>query len=268
MGKCLFAFITGFCLTLPTLANADAFYPAFTAQYLVKTNGLKTAIAEFTLTLDAQGNYVYRQQSSAVGLASLFTSAKSEQTSRGRFIDGAIVVSEFNSERKGGDDDDNARLVFNWETSRVNNIGAGEHWDIEMPAGTLDIMVMQLAMTLDLIRGEKVFEYPVAVRGRIKHFQFEQVAEEPVTVGTGTYNAIKVQRMDDDKDQSWTWSVPELDYFPVRFVKKKKGGLTVDILLEKLAFETAPTAAANDASPESAPVPAAVAAPVASQTRD
>ena len=36
------------------------------------------------------------------------------------------------------------------------------------------------------------------------------------------YRTLKVGRTNDDKDQSWVWSAPELDYFPVRFLKKKK----------------------------------------------
>ena len=121
---------------------------------------------------------------------------------------------------------------------RHPDVGAGEPWEIVMPEATLDILVMQLAISLDLIRGKTVFQYPVAIRGRIKQFQFQQVAQEPVEFGLGTYDAVKIQRKDDAKDKSWTWNVPELYYFPVRFVKQKQSGLEVDIVLEKLAFKT------------------------------
>lgn len=232
-------------------AVADTVYPEFTAHYSVKTNGIKTATAVFTLTRDEQGEYLYQQQSQAVGVASMFTSAKSRQSSRWHYRDKRIEVSEFTSMRKGGDDDDNASLVFNWDTQRVSNIGAGEQWDIAMPEGTLDVLVMQLAMTLDLQRGETVFEYPVAIRGRIKRFQFEPVAEEKIKLAMGSFDAVKLQRMDDKKDKSWTWSVPELDYFPVRFLKEKKNGLKVDIVLEKLEFkEVGEEALAGGLTPE------------------
>lgn len=253
-----------FCLAVPLAASAEQAYPEFTAQYSIKTNGIKTATAVFTLARTEQGEYLYQQQAESAGLASVFSSAKSKQVSRWRFINGQIVVSEFSSKRKGGDDDDNATLVFDWESMRVRNIGAGEQWDIAMPEGTLDAMLMQLALSLDLMRGETVFEYPVAIRGRIKRFQFEQVAEEPVSVASGTYDAVKIQRMDDDKDKSWTWNVPELNYFPVRFLKEKKSGLTVDIILEKLEFKSG--AEKPIASPESVPDPVEDPAAAASQS--
>ena len=243
------------CLVAVMPAYADRAYPEFTAHYTIKTNGIKTATAVFTLTRDEQGNYLYQQQAQEVGLASMFSPGVAIQSSHWRFIDKRIVVSKFKSQRDGGDDDDNAELVFDWQSLRVKNIGAGKQWDIAMPAGTLDIMVMQLAMSLDLIRGETVFEYPVAIRGRIKQFQFQQLAQEPVEFGMGTYDAVKVQRMDDDKDKSWTWCVPELNYFPVRFVKHKGNGLKVEIVLEKLAFKTPSEASSSVSSPGSSPAP-------------
>jgi hypothetical protein len=268
MVKELIASVALLCLVAVMPAYADSAYPEFTAHYTIKTNGIKTATAVFTLTRDEQGNYLYQQQAQAVGLASMFSPGVAIQSSHWRFIDKRIVVSEFKSQRDGGDDDDNAELVFDWESLRVKNVGAGEQWDIAMPAGTLDILVMQLAMSLDLIRGEKVFEYPVAIRGRIKQFQFKQVAQEPVEFGMGTYDAVKVRRMDDDKDKSWTWSVPELNYFPVRFVKHKSNGLKVEILLEKLALKTLAQDSSSHSSPESAPAPAVVPAVAASRIAD
>ena len=50
------------------------------------------------------------------------------------------------------------------------------------------------------------------------------------------YKTLKVGRTNDDRDQSWVWSAPELDYFPIRFLKKKQNGIKIELVLRKLDF--------------------------------
>jgi hypothetical protein len=40
----------------------------------------------------------------------------------------------------------------------------------------------------------------------------------------GEYNTLIVERLDDDRDTTKIWSVPELNDFPVRYLKHKKKG--------------------------------------------
>jgi hypothetical protein len=62
------------------------------------------------------------------------------------------------------------------------------------------------------------------------------MGEEKIELTSGVYRTLKVGRTNDDKDQSWVWSAPELDYFPVRFLKKKSSGLKLRLELRKLDF--------------------------------
>ena len=161
---------------------------------------------------------------------------KATESSRWRLADGRIQVLEYQAHNADGDDDDNAHLLFDWDSLEVENRGAGEHWRIAMPAGTLDQMVMQLAMLFDLRDGKTEFRYPVATRGRIKEYRFERTGEEITELPFGDYRTVRLQRTDDQRDQSWVWSAPELEYFPVRFVKQKQSGLKTEILLRRLEF--------------------------------
>ncbi len=105
-----------------------------------------------------------------------------------------------------------------------------------MPRGTLDKMVMQLAMLFDLRDGQTQFQYPVATRGRIKNYRFELTGEDNTELPFGRYRTMRLERKDDERDQSWVWSAPELEYFPVRFVKHKQSGLKTEVLLRKIEF--------------------------------
>jgi len=211
-------------------------YPSFVASYDAKANGLGIGTVQVSLTRVGSNEYLYEQKLVTRGIAALFGSDKSTESSRWRFHNNAIQVIEYRSRRKKGDDDDNAHLVFDWENRRVKNIGAGEHWEIAMPEGAIDRLVMQLAMLLDLRNGDTVFKYRIPRQGRIKRYDFELVGEESITLDSGTYRTLKAERTNDDRDRGWVWSAPELDYFPVRFLKHKKNGIKIELVLRKLEF--------------------------------
>ena len=218
------------------LADEDAPYPSFVASYDASANGLGIGTVQVSLSRVGSNEYLYEQKSVTRGIAALFGSDKSIQSSRWRFHDNAIQVIEYRSRRKKGDDDDNAHLVFDWEKRRVKNIGAGEHWEIAMPEGAIDRLVMQLAMLFDLRKGDSVFNYRIPRQGRIKSYDFELVGEESIELDSATYRTLKAERINDDRDRSWVWSAPDLDYFPVRFLKHKKNGIKIELVLKKLEF--------------------------------
>jgi hypothetical protein len=220
----------------PGYADNEPPYPEFVALYDAKANGFDIGTVTISLMRENAGRYLYQQESTSSGIAALFRSDKSVESSRWRLQDGRIRVLDYRSQHEGGDDDDNAHLVFDWENSKVKNIGAGEHWEIELPAGAVDRLVMQLAMLLELRDGTTRFEYQVPHQGRIKRYRFELLGEDKIELTSGVYRTLKVGRTDDDKDQSWVWSAPELDYFPVRFLKKKKSGIKIELVLRKLDF--------------------------------
>jgi len=211
-------------------------YPEFVATYDASANGFGVGTVTVSLTHEGGGRYLYRQESTSSGLVSLFGADDSTETSRWQMVDGHIEPLEYQAHREDGDDDDNSHLLFDWENCTVKNVGAGKHWKIALPPGTLDRLVMQLAMLFDLRDGAKQFDYKVPRQGRIKHYKFALEGEENIELTSGVYRTLKVARTNDDKDQNWVWSAPELDYFPVRFLKKKKSGIKIQLVLRKLDF--------------------------------
>ncbi len=228
--------LTALMLARPGRAGAEPPYPEFVADYIVRVNGLKVGTATFSLRHVGADEYVYEQRSKSTGLASLLGADASTQMTRWRYVDGVIQPLEYRAERKKGDDDDNAHLFFDWDRMLVENRGAGEHWKMPLPEGTLDKLIMQMAMLFDLRDGKKRLDYAVAREGRIKHYLFEVTGRDQVELPFGAYEAIRAERKDDRKDRSLVWGAPALDYFPVRFLKQKKGGIEIEILLQRLDF--------------------------------
>jgi len=232
--------LLGVPLMLIFLSPASAIdsqpYPEFTAEYDARINGIPIAEASFSLHQLDNGDYVYQRKATSVGVASLFGKKVSTATSRWRFTNNWIQVLEYQSSDDDGDADDNLHLVFNWKTAHVKNVSTDDPWQTKMPVGTLDKLVMQLALLFELRDGSTEFQYPVAHEGRIKQYRFKQTGKEKIELPMGEYNTLIVERLDDDRDKTIIWSVPELNYFPVRFLKHKKSGVKIELSLRKVKF--------------------------------
>ena len=220
----------------PASATDSQPYPEFTAVYDARVNGVPMAEVSFSLHKLDNGDYVYQRKSTSVGIASLFGNKVSTASSRWRFTNNRIQVLEYQSSNKDGDADDNLHLIFNWKTAYVKNVSTADPWQTKMPKGTLDKLVMQMALLFELRDGSTEFRYPVAHQGRIKQYRFKQTGKERIELPTGEYDTLIVERMDDDRDKTRIWSVPELNYFPVRFLKHKKSGVEIELSLRKVEF--------------------------------
>ena len=220
----------------PASATDSQPYPEFSAVYDARVNGIPMAEASFSLRKLENGDYLYQRKSTSVGVASLFGNKVSTASSRWRFTNNRIQVLEYRSSNADGDADDNLHLIFNWKTAYVKNVSTDDPWQTKMPKGTLDKLVMQMALLFELRDGMTEFQYPVAHQGRIKQYRFKQTGKERLELPIGAYDSLIVERQDDDRDKTRIWSVPELNYFPVRFLKHKKSGVKLELSLRQVRF--------------------------------
>lgn len=211
-------------------------YPEFTAVYDAHVNGVPMAEVSFSLHRLDNGDYVYQRKSTSVGIASLFGRKVSTASSRWRFTGNRIQALEYRSSEEGGDADDNQHLIFNWKTFYVENVSSVDPWQTSMPKGTLDKLLMQMALVLELRDGSTEFRFPVAHQGRIKQYRFKQTGRERIELPMGNYDTLIVERLDDDRDKTRIWSVAELNYFPVRYLKHKQSGIKLELSLRQVKF--------------------------------
>jgi hypothetical protein len=208
--------------------------PTFHAYFDVRINGITVANAEFKLEHKGNNEYLYEQNSRAVGIASWFKREKIRESSHWKLTNQGIQPIRYSYSRKGGSDDKEVDLLFDWEKNQVENRAKENPWSLEIPDGTLDKLGMQIAMLLDLQSGLDHFKYPIAKKGRIKHYEFKVVDNEEIELPTGKVDTIKLARLDDDRDQTYLWAAPSMEYIPVRFLKIKKNGLKYEIRLRKI----------------------------------
>ncbi len=208
--------------------------PTFHAYYDVRVNGITVANAEFRLNHQGNNEYLYEQKSRAIGFASWFKKEKIHESSTWKLTNQGIQPISYRYSRKGGSNDREVDLIFDWTKNRVENRAKENPWSLEIPDGTLDKLGMQIAMLLDLQSGQENFKYPIADKGRIKHYEFKVVGKEKTKLPTGKVNTIKLARLDDDRDQTYLWVAPSMENIPVRFLKVKKNGLKYEIRLREI----------------------------------
>jgi hypothetical protein len=208
----------------------------FEAVYDVKTNGLTVGTLTVTLERREGRDWLLKQESASRGLGSLFAASPRIESSRLRLSNGEIQVLEYRSRKKGGDAEENARLVFDWEKGYVKSLGAGPHWEIPVTRGIVDPLVMQLVMRLDLQTGRDPLAYRVPRQGRIKTYTFERTAEESLELDAGRLQTLKVERTDDDRDRTSIWSAPDLRFFAVRILKERDWDVDTDVVLRSVDF--------------------------------
>ncbi len=229
-----FVLLLGGQWPLPCTAQDTQTVPTFSARYDVRVNGFKLAQATFSLIKADDDTFLYQQRTQAVGVAGWFRKEEILESSRWRLTGQGIQPLEYRYSRSGGSDDRKVQLIFDWQAGKVENRVAGQPWTMAIPAGTLDKLLVQIALLLELRQGKTRFDYAVADGGRLKHFEFEVVGEETVELPNGVYRTVKLARLDDEHDRTWIWAAPALDYLPVRFLKKKKNGLRYEIRLRDI----------------------------------
>ncbi len=228
--------------TIPAISTVEI--PPFKALYDVKMKGIVVGELEVSLAKAEGGEWIYRQQSSSKGVASLFGPEDLVETSRFRRVGDGLQILEYRSKRKGGDADDNARFVFDHAAARVDSVGKGEPWSVKAPEGVVDPLSMTLAMRFELAKAKagdrgasassaagQSFLYNVPRQGRIKTYEFGVVGVENLEVTGRSISTVHVQRLRDAKDQTSIWTAPEMDYLPVRILKTRKEGSSSEVLL-------------------------------------
>ena len=219
--------------------NATPILTPFTAEYTLKRAGISIAKARFRLQkLDDEGRYVYESRTTSSRWLSWLSRDKLHERSEMKLGAQGIQPLEYRYDHTGGDKERHVRLSFDWENQRVVNDINDDRWSMDIPPGTLDKFIVQVALMLDVPRQDRELTYQVADGGRLKTYQFTRLEEGRIKTPVGTFRAIRVKRMK-DKRQTEFWCAPELGYLPIRVVQQVKGGTYTMTLTKLKGFDIA-----------------------------
>ncbi len=213
--------------------NAAELRP-FHAQYTLSSGD--TTVGEIRWTLERRGadGYRYTSASRATGLIGRLISGEIIEQSEGIVGANRIRPEHYTYQRKGRKARD-VVLTFDWAKAQVVNTVNDDPWVMEIPDGTLDKLVVQLALMQDLRRGLEHFDYTIADGGKLKEYHFEINGRETLDTPLGSVETVRIKR-DRGRAERYTllWCAPQWDYLPVRIAQYRDGEEHAQLSLQSL----------------------------------
>lgn len=147
---------------------------------------------------------------------------------------GEVKPLQYVMEREGTGPDRKYTLRFDHQTKQVTSNASKYPLEINWEHGVQDLISYQAQMRLDLLAGKKEFDYPIVdKKGKARHYRFEILGTETITLPFGNVETIKARRVyNNDKRQALAWFAPSMDYLLVRMWKGEKGVEQFDVQLK------------------------------------
>jgi hypothetical protein len=210
------------CATLTVFASP--FFKPFSASFSVWRGALPLGTLKLNFSIDNRDEYSYHVHTQPGLLAGLLSGDEVIEESRGVLADERVRPTSYRY-NETDNREDNAEVRFEWRELKAYTHSGGVTWAQEIEPGTQDRLSQQLMVRLQLAQGEKKLSYQVADGGKLKHYHFQVVGEEPVKTPYGQLHCLKVRRSKETRPPDYTiWFAPKLDYLPVRIERKQKSG--------------------------------------------
>jgi len=189
----------------------------FAAVYELSLNRFGIGEARVALSAQPDGRYDYRSHTRPTGLAKLFRADQVQESSLFTLHKDRIRPLEYRFDHTGSKKGRHAYLRFDWQAGEVSNTVEGHTWQMDIPEGALDKLVVQVAVMMDLSAGKEKLTYAIADGGKLKEYHFAVIGEETIRVPAGEFRTFKIERVRKDFDRTThLWCAPALGYLPVR----------------------------------------------------
>tara|TARA_R110001583_G_scaffold41891_1_gene133146 strand:+ start:43737 stop:44465 length:729 start_codon:yes stop_codon:yes gene_type:complete len=210
--------------------------PDFSANYLVMLNGMQAGDLQQRLSTKIDGSREFNSATQAQGLFAFFKPDLVEETSTWSLVNNTIQPQHYLYQRSGGKKDKYLKLDFDWQSQQLSIDDKNYPWQLALEPHTLDKLVYQLALMMDLSKDKNQYNYRIADGGKIKTYTIDVLDEEMVTTPLGKIKTIKLKRLRDEtsKRQTVLWCAPALNYLPVKLEHTEKDGTVFTASLRRL----------------------------------
>lgn len=205
----------------------------YTASYLVRTDGHRVANAEFSVSRDTNGNYVFISSARARGILRLLRPDPAVDRSEFTFVDGRIVPLSFHYEDGSRKGEDNFSVTFDGAAGEVRIAGPAGSRTVPFEDGLLDRGTLQVALMRDLGACRLPGPYRYVDDNGIGEYAYERLDDLATETGIGTLHTVRFsQKSEGSSRETILWLAPELGYLPVRIEQFRNGELGTSFELE------------------------------------
>lgn len=228
-------------LALATPAGAAVLQP-FTATYQASHGWIGLGEATFQLERTADDCWRWHGVANPSGLAALFIGQVKDSSKFCVAEDGILLAQHFNYYEEG-DAEDSYTLSFDWSTGTVQ-YNHGEPFAV--PRGAIDPFLIQIAARRWLEQADNPADLPareftIVDEHEIKQYRLAVSPGKRIKTEAGTFDTLRVARVDEGDEQLVFWVAPRLDYLPVKVEHRQDGDTQIQFVLRNLAQPPQPT---------------------------
>ena len=211
--------------------------PLYHATYSLQRNDLHIGNAEFSVTWNANGTYIYQSVTQPAGLLSLFLHTVITETSHFTLTNGQ-PRSLFYSYQETGSSGKSELIRFDWNKGLAYSNRNNDKQTLPLKPGTCDVMLAQLRISMNAAEGRLNNNFVVLDHGELQNYDLREVARARVDTGAGTFDTVEVSRKDSKKNRITSfWLAPKLDYLPVQMRQTEPGKATISLVLTEIHFD-------------------------------
>jgi hypothetical protein len=228
--------VTSLLLLLSSTSLTAQQIADFSANYLVRFNGIQAAELKQTLETNEDGTRLYSSQMRAKGVFAYIKPDVITESSLWHLQNDQIQPLNYSYERTGGKKEKQLTMLFDWSAMTVHIDDKKQPWTLKLKPNTLDKLVYQIALMRDLNKNKQKLDYTIADGGKLKIYNIGMVGEETLKTTLGEIDTIKFTRVKnvDSKRKTTLWCSPKLGYLPVQIEHVDKDGSTFTAVLRRL----------------------------------
>ena len=222
-------------------AGAQALLP-FEAHYAWTLKGISAGHSTLTLQqLDAE-RWRYASRSVASGLFRLIARGDITQDSQLRISNGQVLPEQYRGDDGTPATSRDVDLHFDWRTRRVSGVYEDTAVDLPIEPGVHDDMSIQIALMVELLRGQVPKSFRLVDRNLTKDYAYSliQTVTLDTPLGPQRTQVYRSQRVGSASSVLY-WCAPELGFLPLK-VERHDGHDKVEWALNITALTRAASA--------------------------
>lgn len=239
----------------PASAAQDDFFEPYSARYALYRNGKLQARSEFLLQQQGD-NWIIKSESIGThGMARLLN-FRDYEYAEGRLKDGLYQPLRYVHELKWLGPNQDSSADFDWDNNEVTVTDNGEPRTLELVAGSLDPMSMQLAIRRQLASADPQLEFTLVEEDKIEQQVFRALSPERLETSLGCLHTIPVEKVRENSTRfTRLWHATELDHIPVRMEHGKTDGDQMELRITELVIDGTPVEPQPGCAAEQEPAP-------------
>lgn len=214
-------------LALPAAAFAADVPQSFTATYRVLQGGDPLGDATITLKPVGNGQFEYSNQTKGTGGMAAMFGANVVETSRFAWAGKVPSTVSYHYQLEASIKNKTRDMTVQGNTVQVQD--NKKSYSYAAVPNMVERNTLPLALGVALRDGAQQVALPVAVKQSVETQNFKVSGKEKVTVPAGAFEAVRVDRTDEDRGFN-AWYVPAKFPVPVKLAQKDGGDLTLELV--------------------------------------